>query len=297
MNRILLSSVAVVLGVSSASADTKSWAALKTNVPTNSETLVGFDIKALRAVPSLAKVLDGIPEVGPALGIIKSACGIDATAVVSDVTLSVKTKGPDEIIIAVGLDGVDEAKLVDCAGKIAKMQSAKAKVTAKSRKISEYTIDDGKDKHTVYATWPTKDVVVFTAKPDTKASLDAYTGGKAAQGDMATVLGKVSTTGIAWVAATIGEDHIKGAYGSATLAKGTITGTMRMMTDSAKDAANLAKEGTTGVSELMADKKTPAEIVTVLKAIKIAVSGSDVTVDGSIADASLAAVLPAIMKM
>jgi len=297
MKSILVAAAGVVFAVSSASAETKSWAVMKTNVPTNSEVLVGADLKAMRSAASFAKVIENFPEVGPALSIVKSTCSIDAATSVSDVTVSIKTKGPDEIIVAVGLDGVDEAKLVACATKLAQLSSAKSKVTSKaSGKVTEYTIDDGTTKKTMYAAWPKKDVVVFSADPEDKAKLDPYFNGKAVQGDMATFFNKLSTgSAVAWVSAVIGEDHIKGAYGTATFAKGTFTGAMRVVADSAKDAGDQSKEATKALAEAI--KQAPADVAKVLKSVKVGVSGSEITIDGTLADADAAAFLPALFKM
>lgn len=296
MNRILLSLTTVALAASSAYGEPKSWTALKSNVPTNSEILLSADFKALRAAGSFAKVIDGLPEVGPALGMIKTTCGLDPAAVISDIAVSIKSKGPDEIIVAVGLDGVDEAKLVDCATKLVKSSKPKAKVATKSGKLHEYTISDGTESKTIYAVWPAKDVVVFSAKAEDKATLDAYFNGKPVQGDMATYFGKLSTANtVGWVAAVVNEDHVKGAYGSAAFAKGMFTGTMHVVADSAKDATKLAKEGTDGIKKALT--RAPANIAKVLNGIKIGAAGDHVTVDGTLADADLPALVPAFLKM
>lgn len=296
MNRILLSSMMVVSLAPSAYAETKSWAALKSNVPTNSEILIGADFKALRGAGSFAKAIDGIPELGPALGMIKTTCGLDPAAVISDLTVSIKTKGPDEIIVAVGLDGIDEAKLVDCATKLVKSGKPKAKLATKSGKLHEYTISSGTDTKTIYAAWPSKDVVVFSAKPEDKAVLDAYFNGKPVQGDMATYFGKLPAANtVGWIAAAVNDDHVKGVYGSATFAKGTFTGNMHVVAESAKDAAKLAKEATDGIKKALT--RAPAEMAKVLNSIKVGVAGDHVTIDGTLADADLPALLPALSKM
>jgi hypothetical protein len=295
MNRILVSSVIVALAGSMASAETKSWAALKSHVPANSEILISVDLKAMHAASTFGKTLESLPEAGPALVVIKQACGLDPTAVLSDVSASIKTKGDDEIIVALGLDGVDEAKLVACANKLAQLKSKQGKLTTKSGKVTEYTFDDGTSKEMIYAVWPAKDVVVFAAKASDKSGLDPYLNGKAVQGDMATYFNKLSLAStVGWVSAVIGEDHVKGAYGSATYAKGTFTGNLHVVADSAKDATDLAKEANQAIKEEL--PKMPVDLARVLKAIKVGTAGDNITVDASVAEADLPAAVLAFLK-
>jgi hypothetical protein len=285
---------ALALAASPAVADTKSWAVLQSHVPANAEILVGVDLKPLRASASFAKAVENIPDIGMALGLVKQTCAIDVVTAISDVSVALKIKGPDEVVFAVGLDGVDEAKVIDCATKLLKTMNPKAKVTAKSGKVTEYVVDDGEAKKTTYAIWAAKDVVVFAQDPEDKSKLDGFVNGKAAQGDLSGYLGKASTTAVAWIAATIGEEHMKGAYGTLTLAKGTFTASGHVVTDSRLDALKLSKEGAAELKLLQSRAGT--EMQKVLSAIKLATAAADVTIDGVLADADLLAALPALLK-
>lgn len=305
MKRNILSLVVVASAMTAssvASAELKSWTALKANVPTNTEVLVGFDVKAVRGASSYAKgfelAMKSSSDVAVAVGVIKSTCSIDVQNVVSDFAVAIKTKGPDEFTIAIGLDGIDEAKALDCANKIAKLGSAKAKITSsKSGKVTDYAVDEGNGgkQHHIYAVWAAKDVVVFSTDAEDKAKLDPYLNGKAPQGDLATYLGKASQSGVGWLAASVGEDHVKGVYGQGTYAKSTFNGDIHVIAESAADATKMAKEANADLDK--AKSKAPADLKKILSSVKVVANGSEVTLTGTVAEADIPNAVMALLKM
>jgi hypothetical protein len=88
--RIACLLVAALAG--SASADTKSFTAVKSKLPGAAAVVVGIDLKAVRATPSFPKLLDVLfgeaRELKLGVDTVKAMCAIDALAALSDVTVS-----------------------------------------------------------------------------------------------------------------------------------------------------------------------------------------------------------------
>jgi hypothetical protein len=280
-------SIAVVALTATASADTKSWTALQAHVPAGAWVVGGLDVKSLRAVASFGKAIESVPDIGPVLGSIQKSCGFDAVKSISDVSVALSSSGGGTVVVA--LDGVDEAKLVACATKLL---APKAKLTAKTGKVSEYAIDDGKTKKTIYAVWPAKDVVVFSAQPEDRAKLDAFVDGKAAQGDLATFVGKANTTAVAWFAATVGKYNLKGGVGTVTVAKDVYTGAIRVVASSPDDAEGIAQEA----SSQFRKPGWPPAVDKILPSIHIGHSGAEITIEGSVNGADLPGLVAAGFK-
>jgi len=171
--------------------------------------------------------------------------------------------------------------------------------SSKDGKATKYVLDDGKEKHELYAVWPAKDVVVIALDPTNKAALDNYFNGKAPAGDLASYIGKAKTSGtVLWVAAAVNEDHLKGMVGQVTLAKGTFTGSGRMTADSSAEATKAVKQATDGISGAvgMLKDKAPA-LAKAIGGIKVAASGNDVTLDGSVAEADVPSLFKALLAL
>jgi hypothetical protein len=283
-----------------AAADTKSWAALKNHVPDKTEILLGVDAKGLDpATPGrmLAVLAAGSPELGRMVDVIKQSCAIDAGRAVSDVAVAIATKGPDKITIAIGLDGLDEVKLIDCAQKVVKAKAPKASITAKPGKLSEYTVGESpRDQTTFYVEWPAKDVLVITNHPDQKDSYAAFDTGKAPQGELASFVAKAQPGGVAWVAASVNDDHLVGAYGSAKGGRGRVTGTLHLVADTDAEATKQTNKANKELGEVLQDKKTPTAIVNLLKSIKLTAKGRDVVLDGNVSEADLTSI-PMLLMM
>jgi hypothetical protein len=242
--QIIVTGVIGALAIAApASAENKSWTALKNKLPAEVIGVVSVDIKAIRGAASYKDILNGVlgtrdfRELKQGLEIIKAVCSVDAIGSISDFSLAI-TPNERDMVAAVGLDGIDEEKIVDCVGKIASQDTPGAKVSSRPSGVGKaYTLSAGKMSETLHAAWPSKDVFIISGRPDKATSLDGYAAGKAAAGDLATFVGKASAgTSIAWIAGvdSKGKDGLKGGYGTLTLAKGSVTASGRLV---ALDAA------------------------------------------------------------
>lgn len=295
--KVLSATLVAALAISSAaSAETKSWGALKTHFNASSAIALSVDVAAIKkGTKSLTSIvqqfLDEEKDVATGLALLKATCSIDPLDVVTDVSVALDKDANG--LIAVGLSGIDEAKLLACANKMVAMQDPKAKITSKPGKLSEYSVMG----ETLYAMWPSKDVVVFSTKPEKKDLYEAP--GSAPSGDLATYLGKTNQTGVFFIAANINDKDVKAGYGAIALGKGTFAGTGKLIAPDAKMGAKMLKEAQTELARGIekANKKSLSNAAKFLKGIKLAGAGAEISIDGSVSDADVVGLLPALDKV
>jgi len=287
------------VAVQSASADTKSWGALKNKVPADTAVLVSADVTALRGTPSFPKLVDWIKsedkDTGAMLDLVKSTCGTDLPAMFSDVTLAL---GKDEKgVIVIGFNGMDQLKLLDCANKVLAKVDPKMKLSAKAvGKITEYSMTGENDK--LYTAWLSGDVVAVSTEKDSHAALDAIAAGtgKAASGDLGTYLSKTNTAAPAWAAFSVNDDGFKGGYGTLTLGS-TLKLALKLQGMTAKDGAKARQEAVDAMKKGIERSKGQPDLQKVFKAVKISGKDIDVNVDASVTESTLPALLPAFDKI
>jgi len=283
--------------VSTAAADTKSWTAIKGKLASDAMVALSVDVaqvkKGSKSVDKVLKMfLDEERDAKQAFAMIEKGCALKPLDIVTDVSLVIGKSGDG--VVALGLSGVDEAKLVACANKLIAQMDPKMKITAKAAGgVSEYAV--GPEK--LYAWWPQKDVVVFGTEPDDKQFITAAMAGKGASGDLATYLGKVDLKSVLWAAGAPNEKDVKGGYGSVTLAAGMFKGNGKIIASDPKEAAKGLKEFTEEHARALkkADKLPAAQKF--LKALKITQSGAELTIDGALDDASVGDLIPQLDKI
>ena len=293
--------VVFAVTVGSASAKTKSWAALEGSLPADTTRVASIDVAAARGAASFPKLLalatDKDRGAKRMIDLVKQACSIDVVASISDVSIAINDKF--EGVVAIGLDGVDETKAFDCFGKLAKQISPKLKVTSKPGKVTEYVMEEGSEKDSVFAAWPAKDVVVIALKPDKRAALDGYTAGKAASGDLAAWIGKASTAAsLAWGVGKTTDPDVKGIYGSVTLAKGTLAGAVKVIATDATVAGKLVTDAKRAVKNVVdtVGAKSP-DLAKVLTAIKIGAVGAELVFEATVQEADLPTLIAGLDKL
>lgn len=288
----------VAASVSTAAAETKSWTAIKGKMPANAMVALSIDVSALRGGikafdTTINTLVESEKDVKQAVGLIKQICSIDATKAISDVSAALDKDGKG--IVALGLDGLDEKKLVDCANKIMAQDKAGAKVTAKAGKVTEY---DFAGQGKIYAAWLAKDVVAISTDPEHREGLDAAMKGKAPAGDLDKLI-KNASGGTGWAVGIPGEKDVKMGWGNLTLAAGRVTGTVHIIPGDAKHGADMLNEVKTelpkGIAEV--EKNGGKNLAKALKAVKVGGTAAEITFDGSMSADEIGSVIPEAMKM
>ncbi len=288
--------IGTLLVASTAAADSKSWAALKGRLPAGATIVGGADVAAIRGTPSFPKALDFFrgedKDIGAMLDLIKATCGMELPAMLGDIafTLDAKEKG----VVVLGLSGTDQTKVTDCVTKVVAKVEPKAKLSAKvTGKITAYSV--GSDE-TIFAAWLAPDVVAISIDANSQAPLDAILAGAPASGDLATYLGKTTTTAAAWAAFNVNEDGLKGGWGTLTLGK-TIALTLRMTGTTPKEGEKARKEAKDAQKKGLQRSAKQPELKKVFSAMKVGGIGAEVTLDASMAESSIPALLPAFDKV
>jgi hypothetical protein len=294
LSRVVL--VGALFVASTAAADSKSWAALKGKLPAGTIVIGGADGAAIRATPSFPKVLDILTsseqDIGAMFDVVKATCGMALPAMLGDIAFAVDVN--EKGVVVLGLSGTDQTKAIDCFTKVLAKVDPTTKLTSKvTGKITEYSVGPS-DK--LYAAWLAPDVVAISIEENSHAPLDAMMAGAAASGDLATYLGKTKTTAAAWAAFSVNDDGLKGGWGTVTLGK-TITLALRMTGMTPKDGEKARKEAKDAQKKGLERSAKLPEVKKVFQAMKVGGTGAEVTLDASMAESAIPALLPALDKV
>lgn len=310
MNRTVTAALAVTVSLlvaRAASADTRSWTALKKVIGKGDTTVVGIDLAQLRSSTAfqagLQLFLDSEEEARKVFDTVKADCGIDVTTALSDITVVMQGDG-DRPLIAFGLDGLDEAKVVECLGIVAGKMTGMpgVKLTGKKKgKVTEYSVKGEPKK--LYAAWLAKDVLVFTDDANDRKRLEKRLAGKGATGDLKQLIGRTSTAAPFWFAVAQKEvDHdrtILGGFGKFELTGGIFKGSGAIWMSKPAEAVGMAAEGTEHLAKAkseVAGLKLP-ELARALATVTIAASGAEVVITGSVADKDIPVIVPQLDKV
>jgi hypothetical protein len=283
----------------SAGAETKSWAAVKGKLPATASVVVGIDVKAVRGLSAFPSLLSSLfsesKDLKETVELVKATCGLDLPSVISDVTVVVNEQEKGAIVI--GLDGVDQAKLVGCADKVIQKSDPKLKLSTKPGKVTEYSLSGQSDK--LFAAWLANDVVAISTDARSRDLLDAVLAGKPASGDLAGYLKGANTAALVWGAFSLNKEGFKGGSGAITNAKGTLAISAKLTAT----APDVAKKMVAEAKQELARKTKSAEqsapkVAKVLKAVTIVErGGADFAVDAAVPVAELPQLLPAFDKV
>jgi hypothetical protein len=294
LSRVVL--VGALFVASTAAADTKSWAALKGKLPAGTIIIGGADGAAIRATPSFPKVIDFIrgqdKDVAAMFDAVKASCGMELPAMIGDLAFAVDAKEKGVVVLA--LSGMDQTKTTACVQKVIASVDPKIKLGAKvTGKVTEYSVGTN-DK--LYAAWLAPDVVAISIDEKTSGPLDAMMAGAAASGDLATMLGKTNTAAAGWAVFNINDDGFKGGWGTVTLGK-TVALTLRLTGMTPKDGEKGRKEVKDAQKKGLERSAKLPELKKVFQAMKIGGAGAEVTLDMSVPESSIPALLPAFDKI
>lgn len=309
MNRTATAALAVtfsLLAAGSASADTRSWTAVKKYIGKGDTVVVGIDLARLRTTSAyqqgMSLFLDSEPEAKQVFAMVKESCGFDVMTSVSDITV-VFQGGADHPLISFGLDGIDEAKVVGCLGLVAgKMTDTPGvKITGKKLgKLTEYGVKGEKKK--LYAAWLARDVLTFTDDANDRKKLDKRLAGKGAKGDLAKFIGRTSTSAPIWLAIAQREKEdgrlILGGHGKLELDGGLFKIAGAIVMSKPTEAAEMVTEGTEGLGKAKAEIGTQAPaLLKALNTVTMTAAGAEVVITAQIADKDIATIVPQLDKI
>ncbi len=309
MNRTATAALAVtfsLLAAGSASADTRSWTAVKKFLGKSDTVVVGIDLARLRTTTAyqqgMTLFLDSEPDAKQVFAMVKDSCGFDVMTSVSDITV-VMQEGGDHPLISFGLDGIDEAKVVACLGLVAGKMTDMPGVTLTGKKlgkITEYSVKGEKKK--LYAAWLAKDVLTFTDDANDRKKLEKRLAGKGAKGDLAKFIGRTSTAAPFWFAVAKREKEdgrlILGGHGKLDLAGGLFKAAGAIVMSKPAEATEMVTEGTEGLAKAKAEigTQSPA-LLKALNTVTMTAAGAEVVITGSIADKDIATIVPQLESL
>jgi len=230
-----------------AEAAPRSLAAATARLPDTVDALGTSHFKAVRSTKLFSKLfpalLQEVDELSDGLSKIKKACQIDPVAAIEDVTFA-GTTGRDGAVFA-GITGVDEAKAVACATKVAKAEmggNVKAEKVTWKADGTLYRLSSDKSKDEVFFAWLPGDVVVIADDPDDKAQLEKMVSGKGAlkKSKVGGRLGKLDASAalsVVWAKPETFEGKtVKGGDIVVKIESGTVSADATAEMESSKDA-------------------------------------------------------------
>jgi hypothetical protein len=297
---ILLAALATsALAAHPAAAETKSWSAIKARLPAGTAIVVGVDFKAVRGLPSFQAMLGALfseaKDLKQTVELVKTACGFELPGAIADLTIVANLREKGAVVI--GLDGLDQTKLLACAEKVHQKADPKAKITAKPGKVTEYSVTGMPAK--LFAAWLANDVIAIGTEATSRDVLDALLAGKAPSAELAGALKGTNTGALLWGAAAVNKEGIKGGAGSLTHAKGTLAISVKLTAMS----ADVAKQMVAEMKQKLADRIKSGEqaapkIARLLKLVTVAQRGTaDVAIEIAVPETELPVLLPAFDKL
>jgi hypothetical protein len=266
----------------SATAQSKSWTAVQKSIDPKATIVFGINLKAIRTTATytggLQMLLQQEESAKQAFEMIKTTCSIDVPTAVADATFVMKED--EKPLVVLGLDGVDEAKVVACLEKIGAQKSGTAgvKITGKKKgKITEYSVPGESKK--LYAAWLAPDVLAFTDDPTDKGKITKALAGTKPKGLVGTGIGKLSTAAPIWAAVAKKDKEsfgtMLGGYGQLDIANGTITITGHVIWSKPAEASAALAEAQKGLGEAKTEAAKYPKVQKVLGTVTMGVTGKE----------------------
>lgn len=279
-----------LFAAATATAESKSWAAVKGSVMPKAAIVFGGNLDAVRTTKLYTSAVQALlaseADAQEAFTLIKDTCQIDVPTAVADFTVVMQRD--EKPLIVLGLNGLDEARVVGCLEAVAQKKTGQAvKLTGKRKgKITSYSIPG--EKKQIHAAWLAKDVIAFIDDPSNRGRLQSMTTGKAAKGQLGKLLAKANTSAPLWGAVAIKEKEdgmtMMGGYGDVALAGGKFTASIHVELASADEAQKALAMGQMGLDEVKKSMPAKTPMAALLGTLKLGTTGPMVDITASMAD-------------
>jgi len=285
--------VALVAGVAHADAPGDAWAAAKGILPGNPYVVVGINLATVKGSTIYQQLFPAVlQQAGGAqakLDDIKTTCGIDVVSAVQGAVVAIDNS--QKGVIFVSTKGLGPDKIADCLGKMMVKEAPSKKLAASkpdAQGIVEYTAT-GESKN-LYVGYLPHGVIAFATDAQDKTLLSTWLSGKGANPSTPAghALGSVNTGAAFWM--VVAEEKnlapdvqasMKVIYGHADLAAGNIGADFRIVTGGPKEATDLAAYAQKQIDDLKKANALPPEAMNIVKSLKIAATGPEVQLKGS----------------
>jgi hypothetical protein len=283
-----------------ARAQSRSWTAARAVLPSNLEVVAGINVGTIKNSALFQQLYPALlaqaGEAKEGVDAARSSCGIDVTAVVSDITVAI---GSDEKgLIVVALKGTNAAKLQACIQKLVAQHGHKGKLSVrKTGKIVEYSMTGEDDKF--HAAWLAADVVAFATDPEDKALLQRLISGK---GSKPAALAKANTAAAVWVVVDKAHQldqgmNMKLGYGSLELTGATMALDAHLVLASAKEATDCVAKANQHIADMQKSGQLPPQLTSMAKNLKLLAVGDEAQLKLSLTQQDLMALLGTLMSM
>ena len=296
--------VVAVLGLVSARAEadvSKALMAAKDNLPANTRAIGAVDVAAGVKTAAYAAIFAAVtreePDIAKAYELVKQTCKVDPVQAIEGFVVAGDPDSERGVLFV--QHTVERKKLATCVQDLLRAITGSTKASVK---------DDGKflivseGKDSVYFGIVNPNVIAITFKPEKKAEYDTWLGGKGAfaKTKLGELVGKVDTKAMAWGAAAFDkplDDNdlpVLTATGTVTYANKAFSTKLRGTMKDAAGAAKVLAEMTKELAREIKKQRTPEPVRKLLKTIKVAVAGADVTLETTAAEADLKSAIDSI---
>ena len=295
--------VVAVLGLVSARAEadvSKAWTAAKDNLPANTRAIGAVDVAAAVKTAAYTAVFDAIKreekDVAQAYEMIKQTCKLDPVQAIEGFVVAGDPDSERGVLFV--QHNVERKKLATCIQDILRAAVSKNATVKDDGKF--IIVSEGKDS--VYFGVVNANVLAITFNPEKKAEYDTWIGGKGAfaKTKLNAEVGKVDTKAMAWGAVAFDkplddkELPVLAAIGAVTYVKNAFALKLRGTMNNAKGAAMVLGEMTKELDREIKKQRTPEPVRKLMKAVKVAAAGADVTLDATASEADLKAAIDAM---
>jgi hypothetical protein len=280
----------------------KAWAAAKDNLPSATEAIGAIDVAVAVKSPSFAPVFELLQkeekDIKMGVELVKNGCKIDPLTVVEGVVFAGTPDGHGAVYLQLS---IDRAKVIACVESIMAANKMPKPTITVDGKVTTLAVG----KEALHVAWVTKDVVAIAINnPTKKPELLGWIGGQGgfAKSPLMAQIGKTDTKAAGWGAFALTKPlddddlNVKTGWGVVTYAKGTLTGGLHGTFVDAASAAKTYAKMQKDLAKEIGRKSTPPAVLKVAKAIKLSSKGSEVVIEGSVAEGDLLAAFIAAIK-
>ncbi|MGN6108643.1 MAG: hypothetical protein ACTHU0_26290 [Kofleriaceae bacterium] len=279
----------------------RAWAAAKQHLPAATRVVIGVDMTAVAKsalfTQLMPRALGESEELRLGFELLESTCKIDPRTAVHGAVIGTDAEQSHGAVF-LALSGVDQQKLVDCLGAIARANGAK-EVVATPKKLGPITeITFGPER--AYVRWISSDVLALSLDVRDKAQLEQWTGQKGALARTAVgkLLGGVDTRAALWGASSVPKElegiQMKRGYGSFKVGSGTLTSDLHVGLGSADAATEAVTKANEQLAQVLSSP-LPPNIKSMLQSVKVTSAGADVSIRATVPEKDLLAVLSALL--
>jgi hypothetical protein len=287
------------MGTARADAPGDAWGAAQKLLPSAPTIVLGMNVATIKGsdlfkelypmlMAQAGEVKDGLEEV-------RQTCAIDVKEAVQGAVVSVddSSKG----VVFLSLKGITSARVNECIQKVGAKQKKNIVVGKPDAKgIVEYSAAG--DARKLYLAFLANNVIAMATEPFDKELLTRWIGGTGvdAKSRAGKAVASVNTNAAVWAVVVKPQKldegmNMKLVYGNADVSGGTISGDVRLVLASAKEATAALAKSNSELEKAKKEGQIPPQLASLMKTLKMTAKDDELQLKASMPESEALAVI------